>query len=121
VLTKQFDKPVFVYGYPTQVKAFYMEPWPGRPEVCKSVDLLAPEGYGEIIGGSERMSDPDVLLAAIQRHELPEANYSGTLTCAATAACRTAALAWAWSARWPGSAALTTSARPSPSPARSTG
>jgi asparaginyl-tRNA synthetase len=75
-LTKQFDKPVFVYGYPTAVKAFYMEPWPGRPEVCKSVDLLAPEGYGEIIGGSERMSDPDVLLAAIRRHELPETNYS---------------------------------------------
>ena len=74
-LTKQFDKPVFVYGYPTAVKAFYMEPWPGRPEICKSVDLLAPEGYGEIIGGSERMSDPDVLLAAIRRHELPEANY----------------------------------------------
>ena len=76
VLTKQFDKPVFVYGYPTVVKAFYMEPWPGRPEVCKSVDLLAPEGYGEIIGGSERMSNPDVLLEAIRRHELPEANYS---------------------------------------------
>ena len=75
-LTKQFDKPVFVYGYPTAVKAFYMEPWPGRPEICKSVDLLAPEGYGEIIGGSERMSNPDVLLEAIRRHELPEANYS---------------------------------------------
>ncbi len=74
-LTKQFDKPVLVYGYPTAVKAFYMEPWPGRPEVCKSVDLLAPEGYGEIIGGSERMSDPDVLLAAIHRHGLPEENY----------------------------------------------
>ncbi len=75
-LTKQFDKPVFVYGYPTQVKAFYMEPWPGRPEVCKSVDLLAPEGYGEIIGGSERMSDPDVLVEAIKRHDLPMENYS---------------------------------------------
>ena len=74
-LTQQFDKSVFVYGYPSQVKAFYMEPWPGRPEVCKSVDLLAPEGYGEIIGGSERMSDPEVLLAAIQRHQLPEAHY----------------------------------------------
>ena len=74
-LTKQFDKPVFVYGYPTAVKAFYMEPWPGRPEVCKSVDLLAPEGYGEIIGGSERMSDPDVLLAAIERHQLPSEPY----------------------------------------------
>ncbi len=74
-LTKQFDKPVFVYGYPSQVKAFYMEPWPGRPEICKSVDLLAPEGYGEIIGGSERMSNPDVLVAAIARHELPLAHY----------------------------------------------
>lgn len=74
-LTQQFDRPVFVYGYPSVVKAFYMEPWPGRPEVCKSVDLLAPEGYGEIIGGSERMSDPELLLAAIRRHELPEANY----------------------------------------------
>lgn len=74
-LTKQFDKPVFVYGYPTQVKAFYMEPWPGRPEVCKSVDLLAPEGYGEIIGGSERMSDPNQLTAAIEKHELPLENY----------------------------------------------
>lgn len=75
-LTKQFDKPVFVYGYPSQVKAFYMEPWPGRPEVCKSVDLLAPEGYGEIIGGSERMSDPEVLLKAIEQHELPPEHYS---------------------------------------------
>lgn len=74
-LTKQFDRPVFVYGYPTQVKAFYMEPWPGRPEVCKSVDLLAPEGYGEIIGGSERMSDPQQLIAAIERHELPLEHY----------------------------------------------
>jgi asparaginyl-tRNA synthetase len=70
-LTKQFDRPVFVYGYPSQVKAFYMEPWPNRPEVCKSVDLLAPEGYGEIIGGSERMSNPDLLIAAIEKHELP--------------------------------------------------
>jgi asparaginyl-tRNA synthetase len=74
-LAGMFDKPVFVYGYPTAVKAFYMEPWPGRPEVCKSVDLLAPEGYGEIIGGSERMSDPDVLIEAIERHELPMDNY----------------------------------------------
>ncbi len=74
-LTKQFDKPVFVYGYPTQVKAFYMEPWPGRPEVCKSVDLLAPEGYGEVIGGSERMSDPELLIQAIKNHELPLENY----------------------------------------------
>ncbi len=71
-LTKQFDRPVFVYGYPTVCKAFYMEPWPNRPEVCKSVDLLAPEGYGEITGGSERISDPDLLLERIHRDRLPE-------------------------------------------------
>ncbi len=74
-LTRQFEKPVFVYGYPTAVKAFYMEPWPGRPEVCKSVDLLAPEGYGEIIGGSERISSPEKLLERIHDHELPEEAY----------------------------------------------
>jgi asparaginyl-tRNA synthetase len=71
-LTNRFDKPLFVYGYPTAVKAFYMEPWPDRPEACKSVDLLAPEGYGEICGGSERMSDHGLLLQRIHEHGLPE-------------------------------------------------
>ncbi len=71
-LTGRYDKPVFVYGYPTAVKAFYMEPWPDRPEVCKSVDLLAPEGYGEICGGSERISDHDLLLKRIHEQKLPE-------------------------------------------------
>jgi asparaginyl-tRNA synthetase len=74
-LTKQFDKPVFVVGYPTVVKAFYMEPWPGRPEVCKSADLLAPEGYGEIIGGSERISDHDTLVRRIHEQNLPIEKY----------------------------------------------
>ncbi len=71
-LTNRFDKPVFVYGYPAAVKAFYMEPWPDRPEVCKSVDLLAPEGYGEICGGSERISDHGLLLKRIHEQQLPE-------------------------------------------------
>ncbi|MBI5347759.1 MAG: asparagine--tRNA ligase, partial [Chloroflexi bacterium] len=74
-LTKQFEKPVFVIGYPTAIKAFYMEPWQGRPEVCKSADLLAPEGYGEIIGGSERISDHDTLLQRINDHKLPVEHY----------------------------------------------
>ena len=74
-LAAQFEKPVFVHHYPTQVKAFYMEPEPGRAEVCRSVDLLAPEGYGEIIGGSERMSDPQKLVEAIERHNLPREVY----------------------------------------------
>jgi len=70
-LTKKFEKPIIVYGYPTQAKAFYMEPWPGRPEVSKSTDVLAPEGYGEIIGGSERISDPDLLLQRLKEWDLP--------------------------------------------------
>ncbi len=74
-LTQLFDKPVFVYGYPSAAKAFYMEPWPGRPEVCKSVDLLAPEGYGEIIGGSERISDPELLLRRLHEQNQPEEAY----------------------------------------------
>jgi asparaginyl-tRNA synthetase len=74
-ITSQFETPVFVYGYPSAVKAFYMEPWPNRPEVCKSVDLLAPEGYGEICGGSERMSSHDMLLARIRKEKLPEESF----------------------------------------------
>jgi len=70
-LTERFEKPVFVYGYPTEAKAFYMEPWPGRPEVSKSVDLLAPEGYGEITGGSERISDLELLLQRLEEWDLP--------------------------------------------------
>ena len=64
-LAGMFDKPLFVYHYPTAVKAFYMTPVDGRPEVCRSVDLLAPEGYGEIIGGSERIHDEELLAANI--------------------------------------------------------
>lgn len=60
-LAEMFDKPVFVYHYPTAVKAFYMTPVEGRPEICRSVDLLAPEGYGEIIGGSERIHELELL------------------------------------------------------------
>ncbi|NLE45953.1 MAG: asparagine--tRNA ligase [Chloroflexi bacterium] len=71
-LTRQFDKPVFVYGYPSRAKAFYMEPWPGRPEISKSVDLLAPEGYGEIVGGSERISDPELLVRRLVEWNLPQ-------------------------------------------------
>jgi asparaginyl-tRNA synthetase len=74
-LTQQFEKPLFVHHYPSAVKAFYMEPENDRPETCRSVDLLAPEGYGEITGGSERMSDPEKLIAAIERHKLPQEVY----------------------------------------------
>ncbi|MFN8529035.1 MAG: asparagine--tRNA ligase [Anaerolineae bacterium] len=65
-LAEMFERPVFVYNYPTAVKAFYMQPVEGRPEVCRSVDLLAPEGYGEIIGGSERIFDADLMAQRVK-------------------------------------------------------
>ena len=74
-LTQMFDKPVFVTHYPTQVKAFYMPVVENRPEVCYSADLLAPEGYGEIIGGSERIHDHDTLVNRIKEHNLPLETY----------------------------------------------
>jgi asparaginyl-tRNA synthetase len=60
-LAEMFDRPVFVYHYPTAIKAFYMQLVAERPEVCRSVDLLAPEGYGEICGGSERIFDAELI------------------------------------------------------------
>ncbi len=74
-LAEMFDKPVFVYHYPTAVKAFYMSPVAGRPAVCRSVDLLAPEGYGEIIGGSERIHDLDLLAKNIDQMGLGREAY----------------------------------------------
>ena len=75
LLCEQFDKPTFIHHYPTAVKAFYMAQEPDRPEVCRSVDLLAPEGYGEIIGGGERSGDPDFLQRQIEHHKLPKDAY----------------------------------------------
>ncbi len=75
-LAEMFDRPVFVYHYPTAIKAFYMQPVDGRPEVCRSVDLLAPEGYGEITGGSERIYDADLLEERVKTMELPREAYA---------------------------------------------
>jgi asparaginyl-tRNA synthetase len=71
-LSAQFDRPVMVHRYPAKVKAFYMEPDPQRPELALCVDVLAPEGYGEIIGGSQRMASHELLLQRIHEHGLPE-------------------------------------------------
>ncbi|HEX3354528.1 MAG: asparagine--tRNA ligase [Terriglobales bacterium] len=71
-ISSQFEKPVMVHRYPAQVKAFYMEPDPQRPELALCVDVLAPEGYGEIIGGSQRMASYDLLVQRIHEHGLPE-------------------------------------------------
>jgi asparaginyl-tRNA synthetase len=71
-LSSLYDRPVMVHRYPASVKAFYMEPDPVRPELALCVDVLAPEGYGEIIGGSQRMASHDLLLQRIREHNLPE-------------------------------------------------
>jgi asparaginyl-tRNA synthetase len=71
-LSAEFDRPVCVYGYPSAIKAFYMKPDPARPEVSLSVDVLAPEGYGEIIGGGQRLDDLDLLVKRIEEHKLPQ-------------------------------------------------
>jgi asparaginyl-tRNA synthetase len=71
LLASRFDRPVMVTRYPAAMKAFYMQPDPQDPKVALALDMLAPEGYGEIIGGSQRIHDHDLLLARIQEHGLP--------------------------------------------------
>jgi asparaginyl-tRNA synthetase len=71
VISQQFDKPVMVHRYPSAIKAFYMEPDPSRPEVALCVDVLAPEGYGEIIGGGQRATSYDLLVQRLKEHDLP--------------------------------------------------
>jgi asparaginyl-tRNA synthetase len=71
VLASQHERPLMVTHFPTSLKAFYMEPDPDNPDLVLGLDVLAPEGYGEIIGGSQRMHDHDKLLERIRQHELP--------------------------------------------------
>ncbi len=75
LISNKFDRPVFVTNYPTSIKAFYMQPAPGRPEVVKCADMLAPEGYGEIIGGSERIHDPALMQERMRQHSLSDEAY----------------------------------------------
>ena len=71
-LSEGYDRPVMVHRYPSAIKAFYMKPDPDRADVALGVDVLAPEGYGEIIGGGERLADLDLLLQRIKDHNLPQ-------------------------------------------------
>ena len=71
IISSQFGSPVFVHRYPTAIKAFYMKPDPDNPDVVLGADLLAPEGYGEIIGGGQRIDDLALLEARIAEHKLP--------------------------------------------------
>ena len=75
LLASQFDRPVFVERFPSSCKPFYAQPAPDRPEVALCDDLLAPEGYGEIIGGSQRVHDFDLLRRRLRESELPENDY----------------------------------------------
>ncbi|MFA5110313.1 MAG: asparagine--tRNA ligase [Desulfobaccales bacterium] len=72
VISQLFPRPVLVHRYPKEAKAFYMEPDPEDPRLALCVDMLAPEGYGEIVGGSQRIDDLDTLLARIREHHLPQ-------------------------------------------------
>ena len=71
-LSEEYDRPVLVHRYPAAIKAFYMKPDPERADLALGVDVLAPEGYGEIIGGGERLADLDLLLQRIKEHNLPQ-------------------------------------------------
>ena len=75
IVSNQFDRPVMVHRYPSEVKAFYMKRDPENPKLALAVDVLAPEGYGEIIGGSQREDDFDLLLSRIKEHNLPQAAF----------------------------------------------
>ena len=72
LISEDFDRPVMVDRYPAAVKAFYMQPDPERPEVVLGVDVLAPEGFGEIVGGGQRIHDLDLLLRRLEEHHLPK-------------------------------------------------
>lgn len=75
VLTRVFDAPVMVYNWPTKVKSFYMKEVDGDPDHVKGVDLLAPDGFGEIIGGSERETDIEILIRKIKEHDLDQSVF----------------------------------------------
>jgi asparaginyl-tRNA synthetase len=75
-ISSQFDKPVMIHRYPAAIKAFYMQPDPADPTKALCVDVLAPEGYGEIIGGSQRIDSYDLLRARIAEHNLPESAFT---------------------------------------------
>ncbi|MED5559762.1 MAG: asparagine--tRNA ligase [Acidobacteriota bacterium] len=75
IISEAFDRPVLVHRFPTAIKAFYMEPDPERQELALAMDMIAPEGYGEIIGGSQRIHDHDLLLSRIRENGLNEKHY----------------------------------------------
>ncbi len=106
LLAQEYDRPVFVFNYPKEVKAFYMKENPADPRTVLNNDCLAPEGYGEIIGGSQREDDYDKLLARIRSRDSIPRPTAGISTCGSTAPSSTRASGWGSSGRWPGSAGI---------------
>jgi asparaginyl-tRNA synthetase len=74
-IAEQYEKPIFITKYPASFKAFYMKPDPDRPEVVLCADMIAPEGYGEIIGGSQRIDDPELMAQRFEEHQLSSEAY----------------------------------------------
>jgi asparaginyl-tRNA synthetase len=75
IVSNEFDRPVMVHRYPAAIKAFYMQPDAARPDLALAFDMLAPEGYGEIIGGSQRIHDYDLLVKRLRENKLPEESF----------------------------------------------
>lgn len=74
-IAEHFDKPVFIVNFPAKIKSFYMKPVPGRPDLVLCADLIAPEGYGEIIGGSQRIDDYELMEERYKEHNLSGESY----------------------------------------------
>jgi asparaginyl-tRNA synthetase len=75
IISKSFEKPVMIHRYPSAMKAFYMESDPARPDLALNFDMIAPEGYGEIIGGGERLSSYDTLVERLKQNNLPADSF----------------------------------------------
>ena len=75
IISKQFDRPAIIHRYPAAIKAFYMATDPARPDLSLSFDMIAPEGYGEIIGGGERLSSYETLIERLRKNNLPEESF----------------------------------------------
>lgn len=76
LISGAYDRPVFINRFPTKIKPFYMEPDADRPELVLGCDMIAPEGYGELVGGGQRIHDPDLLEARLLEHRLPREPYA---------------------------------------------
>ncbi len=101
-ISQQFDKPVIVHRYPAKAKAFYMEPDPERPELALCMDMLAPDGYGEIIGGSQRIHDLELLQERIREHDLPQEAFNWYLDIRRYGTVPHSGFGMGWRDSWPG-------------------